>query len=302
MRVQLKNKKQVNVVRMYDSTYTDCMYQNMETKQIYHYDQICQILEPDDINKICLLNMNGGYPNILHFQGSSKQRYIEGNLFKVCITDMETVIHKPYDLTIITIYTDKDQCYLCKQDETHHYGLVNAAEDFHPTEWNMTYKISLLINALEKITTSYVLILDGYDVLIQNLDNIIPKFLEFETRILFNASKNNFPDVHIDKIYARDARGAFRFFNAGCCIGYSEDVLNFYRECLAIKDTLDNQFNSEQFVLRHVFAKYSEELTNEYYPSYIEFDYECYIFQTFGNTMLVRQDEENENLKVFKVT
>jgi len=46
---------------------------------------------------------------------------------------------------------------------------------------------------LKEIETKYILILDGYDVVIDNWDSLIEKFKSFNAGIVFNASKNNYP-------------------------------------------------------------------------------------------------------------
>jgi len=40
-------------------------------------------------------------------------------------------------------------------------------------DWMNPYKITCILEALKNIKTKYTLILDGYDVVIYNFDNII---------------------------------------------------------------------------------------------------------------------------------
>ena len=147
------------------------------------------------------------------------------------------------------------------------------------------------------------MIVDGYDVVFNKLDDIVEKFKKYDTRILYNASKNNYPNVYIDKIPERDYLGSFRFFNAGCCIGYTQDLIKFYEECLEMQQSREimsaNLEMSEQFILRHVFKKYSETaFKDDNKEKYVKFDNECSIFICMGNGDF-EWNEQHQRFKVY---
>lgn len=134
------------------------------------------------------------------------------------------------------------------------------------------------------------MILDGYDVLFSHTEGIMEKFLSFNKRIVYNASANNYPIIRVDEIPNRYDIRKFRYFNAGCCIGYRQDLIQFYTDAIPYTDKKINVFNSEQYALRHVFKRFSNDLTQ----SYIGIDTECKIFQTMCQTLLIEVDKNNQ--------
>ena len=104
--------------------------------------------------------------------------------------------------------------------------------------------------------------------------------------MFFNGTKNNFPWTHIDRVPYRDWRGEYRYFNAGCAIGYTEDFKKFYDDCAELIPKIDNPWGSEQYILRAVFSKYSEQVDSD--RAYMDFDWECNIFQTYVNSIVLK--------------
>jgi hypothetical protein len=182
-------------------------------------------------------------------------------------------------LAIISTWTDAQSCCLLQQCIKNNISIYNCVPDNYDTtqEWYMPNKIKFFLNLLEKITQPYILFLDGYDVLLTHLDDILNKFKEFNYDILFNPSCNNYPDVLIDIIPNRTQKGVYRYFNAGCCIGKREALIKFYKEALEYID-IANPLNSEQFIMRHAFAKYSKDPIQRF----IGIDHDCRIFQSMG--------------------
>jgi hypothetical protein len=68
----------------------------------------------------------------------------------------------------------------------------------------MRNKIKWYIDTLERSDKDICLLLDGYDVLLVSLDNIIEKFKSSGTRILFNSTKANYPRLDIEYIENRE--------------------------------------------------------------------------------------------------
>jgi hypothetical protein len=221
---------------------------------------------------------DGYTPNVLHFHGSNRAQ-LDGT-FNTILNNH--IVNGDFDtkrLKIISTWTDVENCCLLKQCKKSNIPITNCVpEDFDKTqEWYMPNKIKFFIQELEKTEQEIVLFLDGYDVLLTHLDDIVERFEKQPYRILFNPSCNNYPDVTIDKIYGRQNRGIYCYFNAGCVIGYTKDLLKFYKECeqyLSIK----NPMNSEQYVIRFGFAKYSCDKKQ----TFIGIDYMCNIFQSMG--------------------
>lgn len=228
--------------------------------------------------------------NVCHFQGRSFGAY--SMLFKGV---SENKLTKPDNLDVITFFNNKNNAMLAIQLDKHNIPYFNGFTNFDK-KWDNRLKISSAIDVLKKCTNEIVMLLDANDVLILSFDNIIEKFKSTGKRILFNATSNNYPDVLIDKVRNRDFLGKFRYFNAGCCIGYREDVLTFYKQCKEFMDSNPyNPWNSEQFIVRNIFAKYLE---NEDYS--VDFDYECNIFQTFANTKIEKiTTNEDDRYRVF---
>lgn len=221
-----------------------------------------------------LINFNNKPFNICHFQGRSYQAYysIFKEIFKHSLT-------KPEELDIITFFNNNQNAMLAQQLEKNNIQYINGFDNFDK-KWDNRLKIKCAIKALEKCENDIILLCDANDVLINSFDDILEKFKESEKRILFNASTNNFPDILIDKVRDRDFFGKFRYFNAGCCIGYKKDLIEFYENCQKFLETNPyNPWNSEQFIVRNIFANYLE---NENYS--VMYDYNCNIFQSFANT------------------
>jgi len=213
--------------------------------------------------------------NIVHFQGRTFDGFPK--TIKI-IQDYAQLKNKYERLSIVSCWTDDSKCILKQQLDKFNIQLINALPnnyDFN-SKWYMPNKIKYYIDCLEnKINTKYVLILDGYDVLICTFDNLIHKFLKTKYRILFNATINNYPDEEIDILYNRNKYLPYAYFNAGCCIGYRDDLIKFYKEALEYIN-IKNIYNSEQKILRHAFAKYS----NNPDQNFIGLDYKREIFLT----------------------
>lgn len=213
--------------------------------------------------------------NILHFCGKSR------NAFKKTMANVFFNAElNPLDeskITLLSCWTDREKCILKYQLEKFGITLHNCVPFDYDlnSEWKMLNKIKFILDYLINNTvTDLVMILDCYDVLFVNTDNIIEKFLSQPYRILYNATSNNFPDEYIDTISNRDSLGQTKYFNAGCCIGYKNDLISFYKKALKYMD-IDNPLNSEQKILRHVFGEYSIDDNQKF----VMIDYNSLIFR-----------------------
>lgn len=242
-------------------------------------------------SELLTVNYHSSPINVSHFQGTSRDRLDE---FMNMVFE-KSVLEKPDNLTILTTYTNPDECILYKQLKKHRIDCVNAFDylnNLEGGEWDMTKKIDMIREGLRHVDTEFVLICDGYDVYINSFDNIIPKFLKTGLRMLYNGTKNNFPATHVDQIPYRDWRGDYRYFNAGCAIGYKEDFIKFYDRCAEIVEHVSNPWGSEQFILRTAFAEHSINVDSP--EAYMDFDWECNIFQTYVNSVVIKIHQNQE--------
>lgn len=230
---------------------------------------------------IRVVNNGDNEPCVLHFQGVSNCD--EHVTFDTLCEHVSIKGAVPSNLSLISCWTDENKCNILKHCRKAGINLINAVpSDYDVTqEWDMRNKIRFICDTLNKIDTEYALILDGYDTFIMHLDDIIQRFEHIGYRILYNATFNNYPLVQIDSIPWRYKLGQDRFLNAGCCIGYTKDLLDFYNKALdyADRDDMLNPFRSEQFIIRRAFAEYAGDPNQKY----VFFDYNSIIFQTFGN-------------------
>lgn len=212
---------------------------------------------------------------IYHFQGRS---YLYQKEFMRSLRYGTSKL--PYDITVITCNNHSDTVgLLIPQLKRSYIPYINIVPK--NISWDNTMKISYIVEALKKVTTKYVLILDAFDVILDNNNsNILETFATFGKKLVFNASKNNYPKVNIDTIPNRDQLGPFKYLNAGCCLGETYYTLSFYKKCLDILD-IDNPNKSEQFIVRHIFDKEQD---------CVGIDHECKIFQTMGHCTVTNVD------------
>ena len=204
---------------------------------------------------IKVLNNNNKEVNVLHFQGKNVD--ILWRTFALVKNYCELDPIEDY-LSLVSCWTDNNNCYLYQQLKKNNIELINALPyNYDYTQkWNMINKIKFYIDCLEnRVNTKYVMLLDGYDVLFTSTKDILKKFKKTGYRIIFNTSYNNYPEENIDYIENREEKlGFFHYFNAGCCIGYREDLIRFYKECLDFV-YIYNPLQSEQKVLRPKILK-----------------------------------------------
>jgi len=236
------------------------------------------------MNKIELYNWeNSTTPNILHFQGKAKNHY--SYLFDLM---SKNKIKNDERINIVTCVSDESQSKLIKQLKENNIPFVNCYKCGFYHVWQNPMKIKFIYDFLLSADENKTyLILDGYDTAIQTLDGLFDKLVSSKKDVLFNSTKHNWPDVFVDQLPERDFRGEFRCFNAGCVIGYGKLLKKFYKNCFEeLNETKYNPWESEQYIVRKVWSNYAQD---EY--RYIDFDWECNIFQTFGSTKLEKLDE-----------
>jgi hypothetical protein len=203
------------------------------------------------------------------------------------------VVGVPENLQIVTCVDDLsvDSACLIKQLKSSNIPFINAAEGINVQPWVNTKKIGCYYNALLNIDKEYTLLLDGTDVtIVSDLSDIIEKYKEYNVDILYNATAASFPKVNIEKIEHKDFYGKYGNFNAGCCIGKTDKLIDFYKEGLEVLKNMDNNDpfkDSEQYHLRKVFANHLDT---------VWFDYRCKIFQVMhkiNNISFITQNTTN---------
>jgi len=197
------------------------------------------------------------------------------------------------DVTILTFVQGDKDFSLINQLNASGISYINAIPA-NIKFWKNTAKIKYIIPALDDITTPYVLCLDALDILCtDDLSELLPRFLEFNCDIVYNASKLNYPPICKDEEES-ESYSPFKFLNAGAFIGKVEAIKEFYQH---VFDTqLFAEFkgydNSEQIRVRFGRRHYSKKNT-------IKVDTECKIFQTLNKAQF-EFDFENSIMNIKK--
>lgn len=180
------------------------------------------------------------------------------------------------EVTVLTFVQGDKNFSLINQLNASGISYVNAIPN-NIKFWKNTAKIKYIIPALETVTTPYVLCLDALDILcVEDLSELLPRFLEFDCDMVYNASKLNYPPICKDEEDS-ESYSPFKFMNAGAFIGKTEAAKEFYQH---VYDTqLFAEFkgyeNSEQIRVRFGRRHYLKRRT-------IKVDTECKIFQTLN--------------------
>lgn len=225
------------------------------------------------------LTSKGNPVMISHFPGWTRYKY------KYLIDKFATIKTScPENVTIMTTMDDdsvaNDKSPLIRQLRKNNIPFINCAEHKDVYPWVNNKKIELIYNGLQKVNTEYCLILDGGDVTINDeLTNIVEIYKTYNKDIVFNATPWAHPKVLIDLVDNRkELYGKYCFLNAGCCIGKTESLKEFYKQCLDIfkkADKNDPYWESEQYFVRKAFAKNMDK---------VWFDYDCKMFQIWHKT------------------
>lgn len=220
-------------------------------------------------NELKVISHEGHRPYVGHFQGNAVKKHLE--VFEGLLQNK--VIISPR-VSVITVFTEKEKAVGAIQLESSNQAYVNAYKEENKP-WSNPDKIKYYIDVLEKTTSEYALLMDGYDVVfIKNIDEeFIKAFEGINKRIIFNATKNNYPKITLNDEYSNNE---FKYLNAGLVFGYTADLLSFYKKAYELTKDLKimNPWKSEQLYIR-LAAKNNEN---------VGIDSECRLFQTFSKT------------------
>ncbi len=160
-----------------------------------------------------------------------------------------------------------------------HLGVPCSVYGQGIVDWvNSEHKPMLVLEAVEDITTRYVMGLDSRDVIVLGDPHTIVERFEnnFDCALLFAADRLNYPNLKEFKQFEDSIPGAqtsdFRYLSGGCWIGKTDFVKQFFSEVVEI-DSVPQAPESEQGILKKLFPRF--------YPK-VQLDYTCSIFQTIG--------------------
>lgn len=182
--------------------------------------------------------------------------------------DLSLNIKVSNNLSIVSIMNEpcKNKSYIYKQCLNNNIDLIIPNSTYNiKTKWKNTYKIDGILEALNKIKTDYVLILDGKDVkIVGDLDDeFLDLFLEFKKDIIFNGNEHPWPGELLENEIGIEYANTMLYFitpfiNAGVCIGKRDKLIKFYKECkdyIEKNNVNEQDFPSEQLVVRNVASK-----------------------------------------------
>ena len=148
------------------------------------------------------------------------------------------------------------QSYLVKQCKHNNLSLPISEKLFKISseKWSNVFKIEGIIEILKKTTTEFAVVLDGKDTcIVKDLDfNFINEFKKYKADIVYNAMNFKYPFANLETRQFLE-NNHFRYINAGLCIGYTDKLLQFYKECIHNIEGAMNGWNnrpSEQYVVR----------------------------------------------------
>ena len=267
---------------------------------LYSKKGIKKILDLDWKNNICVADefipmlLNQGQPNIKEYFGP--QDFIglatSRNLisqYAESFTTSDTEHSRPYkeavvdktDFIALAIGTDYNDGMKRLEKSFKKFGypyeLLGVGEDWFGGDEIINYpgagqKINILKKRLQEIVSEgnnpIILMLDGYDtIVLSSVLTLIKKYKELGVKVLFGAEKTCWPDTSLAPDYP-ETSSDWKYLNSGQFIGRAQDILNILDE--EVKDSDDDQFYySKKF------------LTGDYG---IGLDYNCEVFQTFGDT------------------
>lgn len=139
--------------------------------------------------------------------------------------EMTTVNGDSNNITIVTLFTDKDKAMLASQLEKNNIGYINAAENvdyfvkaFKPIYYN---------DALDDVKTEYVLLMDAYDTVVTSFDGMSGVPIYYGKKLVYSAWKYHFP-TYFDVDFGVSEDNQLKYLNSGVVFGKTSDVKSFY--------------------------------------------------------------------------
>lgn len=172
-------------------------------------------------------------------------------------------------VTIVTSFTDKDKAILINQLEESSIDYINAAENVET--FIKAYKPTYYYNALKNVNTEYVLILDSYDSIINDLNGIQDLIESYNKKVIYGSWNTHFP-TYFDVDFNVPEDNDKKYLNSGVVIGKTSDLKEFYNELSTyIQDNYQNsthwlkdyeQYWIYKFLVEH--KEYAENVGVDY--------------------------------------
>jgi hypothetical protein len=203
--------------------------------------------------------------------------------FSLCENMVHGIIKMPEDVQVISFFYGSHIFPLQHQLDNSKIDYINAAKNQDIPFWQNRMKIKLIADLIKTINKKYVLILDGIDIMLaEDCMDIVDRFKQFNCGVLYNATKNCYPEHITNDI--ENSPTEWRYLNAGALIGDTDYVSEFYNDLMKNYNDVNMPVpESEQGRIRAVWKNYN----------YIKCDYSCNIFQpllmtpyTFNNKIL----------------
>ena len=226
-----------------------------------------------------ILSKSRNEASVLHFCGYSK-RSLSAYMFRMS----EQIVSKPADVTIITFGQENIFSPLIEQLKKSDISYINPAVDV--VNWKNTLKPQLTLNALNNVSTQYAVILDSADVVLtEKFINIVDRYQSYGKDIVFSGNSVQFPNVSLDSVVGREGWGTEKYLNSGCVIGKVESLKSFYTAVISAGNE-DNQFKSDQYMVRSVYDAYKDIAA---------IDYQSKCFQSMIGHTILSMDETSTN-------
>ena len=164
--------------------------------------------------------------NIIHW--CCINRDMRSEKYRVFLNYSKIPVNKPEWLTIITSFTDRYNAILIDQLDLNNTPYINATDNIDSFNFVKGLKPKYYYEVLKNVNTEYAIIMDSYDSIIINFDNIIEKYNEYGKDILYNAFPYNFP---IDLNYDTGCNDPNKWckINSGVVFGKTEKLKEFYK-------------------------------------------------------------------------
>jgi len=216
-------------------------------------------------------------PIVLHGQGDDITKPFWGEVRDAFFATPRREIGAAANLTIIT-WNSRDEPGLLERS-LDHIGVPCVVMGRGIGDWtNSRDKPRLTVEALEAIDTPYVAGIDAFDaIVVDNPSKLLTRFEEhFDTDLVFNGGKVNWPNVAAFRKYEESLPGAseseFRYLNGGAWIGRTDFCRAFFAEaCETEPHPLHPE--SEQGLLKQMLPRH---------VPHVQIDYRCRMFQTMG--------------------
>lgn len=223
--------------------------------------------------------LTGTTPCVLHRNGNpaewrARWERLVGEFFEEAHAPCEPCA----DLTVITWRTQPARSIVERSLER--WGVPCVTLGRALPEWRNDMKLYLNVEALERITSPYVMGLDADDVLVvAPAAEMLAAFRTFDCDLVFSAEKASWPPVpFLTQFEAGIAESAYAHLNSGAWIGTADACRRFFRDCLQEDDgdivgahPTRGAFRDDQGRTRKTFRRW--------HPA-ARLDYHCRLFQS----------------------